>query len=418
LSVRFRPRDTFVLGIVSQAAYTLPPESCFDFFMDKLHTATISSLAHGGYGVCRITGQVCFVAYGLPGDVIRVRVIKESKGVLWGIIDSLLEPSPDHIEPPCPKFDAGGGCGGCMWMHFAYPAQAQWKRRIVRDCLERIAKLDIEVGWEEDAELRLGWRTRAEFHAAEGRFGFYALGSHEIVDIEECPLCHDNLNRVLERLRGLPIRGSVEVVVNPEGPEVLIAAKHPHRSLREAFEWVNALDDEKPHQFLFDGVPIVNGAFSQSSLLLNRLLVGIVNRMVGDAKSVLDLYCGNGNLSLQLPGQVRVLGLDHNRRAVRAANEIGRGTYQAGDESDFRRALKEPWDAVILDPPRTGAKTIIAALADTPCTSIVYVSCDPATLARDLRGLVDRGCRLVEAVAVDLFPNTAHVETVSRLERG
>jgi 23S rRNA (uracil1939-C5)-methyltransferase len=385
--------------------------------MDKLHTATISSLAHGGYGVCRIAGQVCFVAYGLPGDVIRVRVIKESKGVLWGVIDSLVQPSPDRVEPPCSRFGVDGCCGGCMWVHFAYPAQEQWKRRIVRDCLERIAKIDTEVGWVENAELRHGWRTRAEFHGSEGRLGFHRLGSHEVVDIERCPLCHDNLNRVLGQLRALPIRGTVEVVVNPEGSEVMIAAKRPHRSLRKAFKLVNALDDERPHQFLFDGVPIVNGAFSQSSLLLNRMLVGIVSRMIGDAESVLDLYCGNGNFSLQISGKARVLGLDHNRRAVIAANEIVRGTYRPGDESDFCRALKDAWDVVILDPPRTGARSIVDALAESPCKRIVYVSCDPATLARDLRRLVDRGWRLAECVAVDLFPNTAHVETICQLER-
>jgi 23S rRNA (uracil1939-C5)-methyltransferase len=304
-----------------------------------------------------------------------------------------------------------------MWMHFAYPAQAQWKRRIVRDCLERIAKINAEVGWAENAELRVGWRTRAEFHGNEGRLGFYRLGSHDIVDVERCPLCHEKLNRVLGQLRALPIRSTVEVVVNPEGSEVMIAAKRPHRSLREGFELVNALDDERPHQFLFDGVPIVNGAFSQSSLLLNRLLVGIVLRMLGDAESVLDLYCGNGNFSLQISGKARVLGLDHNRRAVIAANEIGRGIYEPGDESDFRRALKDVWDVVILDPPRTGARSIVDALAESPCKRIVHVSCDPATLARDLKGLVDRGWRLAECVAVDLFPNTAHVETICQLER-
>ena len=382
--------------------------------MDKLHTATISSLAHGGYGVCRIAGQVCFVAYGLPGDVVRVRVSKESKGVIWGVIDSLIQPSPDRVEPPCPAF---GECGGCMWVHFAYPAQAQWKRRIVRDCLQRIGRIDVEIGWEENPDLRLGWRTRAEFRGSEGHLGFYGLGSHDIVDVERCPLCHEKLNRVLGQLRALPIRGSVEVVVNPEGSEVMIAAKRPHRSLREAFELVNALDDERPHRFLFDGVPIVNGTFSQSSLLLNRLLVGIVLRMLRGAESVLDLYCGNGNLSLQISGKARVLGLDHNRRAVIAANEVVRGTYRPGEERDFCRALKDAWDVVILDPPRTGARSILDALAESPCKRIVYVSCDPATLARDLRGLVDRGWRLAECVAVDLFPNTAHVETICQLER-
>ena len=383
--------------------------------MNSLPVASISSLAHGGHGVCRIAGQVCFVAYGLPGDVVRVRVAKESKGVLWGVIEEIVEASPDRVpQPCCPKF---GACGGCAWLHFAYPAQAQWKRRIVNDCLQRIAKVECDVAFEENAELRLGYRTRAEFHAHEGRLGFYAPESRTAVDIEHCPLCHEHLNRALERLRALPLKDSIEVIVNPEGPEIMIAGKRPQRSLREAFDCVNALDDPKPHQFLFDGVPIVNGAFAQSSLLLNRLLAGTVLRMIGDASSVLDLYCGNGNLSLQLSKEVRVLGLDHNRRAVRAANEIGRGAYRAGDETDFRLALKDTWDVVLIDPPRTGAKNIADALAESPCNKIVYVSCDPATLARDLKTMTGRGWRLLEVVALDLFPHTAHIETVCRLER-
>ena len=389
--------------------------------MDSLPVASISSLAHGGHGICRIAGQVCFVAYGLPGDVVRVRVVKASKGVLWGVIEEIVEASPDRMpqpgcvpQPGCPKF---GACGGCAWLHFAYPAQAQWKRRIINDCLQRIAKVECDVAFEENTELRLGYRTRAEFHAYEGHLGFYAPESRTTVDIEHCPLCHEHLNHALERLRTLPVQGSIEVIVNPEGSEIMIASKRPHRSLREAFDCVNALDDSKPHQFLFDGVPIVNGAFSQSSLLLNRLLISVVLRMTCGASSVLDLYCGNGNLTLQLSREVRVLGLDHNRPAVQAANDIGRGAYRAGNETDFRRALKDTWDVVLIDPPRTGAKNIADALAESPCNKIVYVSCDPATLARDLKTITGRGGRLLEVVALDLFPHTAHSETVCRLER-
>ena len=382
--------------------------------MDSHPIATIASVAHGGHGVCRIAGQVCFVAQGLPGDVVRVRVAKETKGVLWGVIEEVVEASPDRTAPCCDRF---GVCGGCFWLHFAYPAQGQWKRRIVHDCLERIAKISCDVTFEENPELRLGYRTRAEFHSDDGRLGFYAPESHTVVDIRTCPLCHERLNQALERLRGARTQDAIEIVVNPEGPEVLVAAKRPSRSLCESFEFVNASGDAAPHRFVFDGVPIVNGAFSQASLLLNRLLVGVVARMAAGASRVLDLYCGNGNLSLGLSEASRVLGIDQSRVAVEAANAAGRGEYRTGGETEFRRALKEPWDVVVLDPPRTGAKGVAEVLAGSACGRIVYVSCDPATLARDLKTITARGWRLAEAVALDLFPNTAHVETVCLLER-
>jgi tRNA/tmRNA/rRNA uracil-C5-methylase (TrmA/RlmC/RlmD family) len=364
--------------------------------------------------VCRIEGRVCFVAYGLPGDTIEVRIVRQAKGVRWGVIDRILEPSPDRVEASCPYF---GTCGGCTWLHFAYPAQAEWKRRIVRDCLAHIAGIDVDVGWAEDPVLRLGYRTRAEFHAEEGRRGFYAAASHRVVDIARCPLCHDALNAALERLRSLAVRDSVEVVVNPEGPEVMVWTNHLRRGLLEVFEHVNSPSDRKPFRFLFDGTPVVNGSFSQSSLLLNRVLVGAVQTLAGDARTALDLYCGNGNLSLGLAARARVVGIDHNRAAVEAANEIGTGQYCAGDETAFREALTQAWDAVLLDPPRTGAKTIVPDLAACPAKVLVYVSCDPATLARDLKLLSGHGWRPVEVIAVDMFPNTAHVETVCRLER-
>jgi 23S rRNA (uracil1939-C5)-methyltransferase len=167
---------------------------------------------------------------------------------------------------------------------------------------------------------------------------------------------------------------------------------------------------------MFDGAPIVNGAFSQSSLLLNRLLVGLVKDTLGPVDSLLDLYCGNGNFSLQTKAK-SVLGLDHDRFATNAANAIGRGTYRAADETAFCQALRQPWDAVVLDPPRTGAKAIINALAECQAQTIVYVSCDPATLARDLKTLTATGWQLLSTTAVDIFPNTPHIETVCQIKR-
>ncbi|MCX5758240.1 MAG: hypothetical protein NTU83_06985 [Candidatus Hydrogenedentes bacterium] len=375
----------------------------------------IDGLAFGGYGVGRIDGQVCFVAYGVPGDRLRVRIVRRTKSVLWGEIEEIVSPSADRVPPTCPYF---GRCGGCCWQHIAYPVQEHWKRRIVAETLRRIGGVktkspanddfvEATVDWVSDPSRQFGYRTRARYHASGGSLGFLAPGSHTVMDIEHCPLCHDRLNAAFARIRELPVRADVVVVVNPEGGEVLVWTESP--AIRAAFP--------RTASFMFDGVPIVNGCFSQASLLLNRLLTRVVNETIGEASSLLDLYCGNGNLSLPRAGTTRVMGIDHDHRVIEAVRELGMGTYVAGDEAAFREALRQPWDVVLLDPPRTGAKAIMAGLGETATHAIVYVSCDPATLARDIKTLAGHGWKPVRVIAIDLFPHTYHVETVCRLER-
>jgi 23S rRNA (uracil1939-C5)-methyltransferase len=380
-------------------------------------TIVISSLAHGGHGVARIDGQVCFIPYALPGDEVSVRIVRRSKGVLWGVIDQVLVPSPDRIDSGCTVY---GRCGACTWLHFAYPAQAEWKRRIVRDCLERIARLAVDVEWADDPNRRLHYRTRAAFHGDGAGFGFYAGGSHDVVDVVTCPLCHPRLNAALSKLRDLRVRGSVEVTVNPEGEDLLVWTGKKIATLNDSFENAQWPGSGGPRaEFLFDSIPVVNGAFSQSSLLLNRVLLRVVHEAVGDAERVLDLYCGSGNLSLALARDRAVAGVDHHRASIDAARNTGHGDYRTGDEVAFNTMIDaEPWDAIMLDPPRTGAKAIAANLAHSSAKRIVYVSCDPATLARDVRVLAAAGWHVVRATAVDLFPNTHHVETVCVLEHG
>lgn len=377
----------------------------------------ITAVGHGGAGIGRIDGQVCFVPYGLPGDTLDIKITRASKKVLWGELHDVIEPSPDRTTPDYPNWKPSGVS---TWLHFKYPAQAQWKQRIVTDCLQRIAGVDdIEMEWREESALRTAYRTRAEFHGDGKRFGFYALGTHDIVDTPRCPLCHPAMNRALERLRQLELKGSVTVTVNPEGKDVLVWTGFHSRKLRDRFPQTDHPKGERaPSRFDFDGVPIVNGAFSQSSLLLNRLLVDTVQQYVGKPSTLLDLYCGNGNLSLGLPERTEVVGIDHNRIAVKAAHRKGRGTYFAGHENKMSRHIQQtPWDTILLDPPRAGAKTLIPPLSKSDARKIVYVSCDPATLARDLKGMQAGGWQLVRATVLDIFPHTPHVETVCLLKR-
>ncbi len=376
----------------------------------------IERVVPGGDGLGRVDGEVCFVPYALPGDHLSITAPKRRGGVLRATISNVIVPSPARIAAACQVF---GTCGGCTWLHFAYPAQAEAKRALVADCFRRIARCEVQPGWVEDASLRFGYRTRATFRAAKGRSGFLAARSHDIVDIAECPLCHPRLNEALATLRKSGFEGEFEITVNPEGSETLVWVNDRVDEVSRLFPLTNSSrDGVARHQFIFDGVPIVCGAFAQSSLLLNRMLVRAAQAAIGDGETLLDLYCGNGNFSLGLAASRSVKGIDHNRAAIAAAQAIRPGVYEAGDEGAFVRAIgSAAWDAILIDPPREGAKAIMPALAGNRTRRIVYVSCDPATLARDAKVLFDAEWDLVSLDAVDMFPQTFHVECVAAFVR-
>jgi len=372
----------------------------------------IVRLAHGGDGIGDIDGKICFVPYGLPGDIVEVKLVKNTKKYCRGIIKKIITSSPDRKGADCPVFEK---CGGCSWLHFDYPSQLEWKQKIIKICFDKLAKIDVDVKGLENPELRTGYRTRATFKGENGKWGFYAAQSHEVVDIEECPLCHPNLNAALKKLHQTPLGGEIEVLADPDSDDILVWTEEASEELQEDFPLAQAgLKDEGPrHQFMRDGVPVVNGTFNQSSLDLNRMLVDHVHSFLQDADSILDLYCGSGNLTLGLADQATVVGLDKNGPAIQAADQTERGEFHIGNDKAFPEFIKrQRWGAIVLDPPRIGAKHIMESLIDADAERIVYVSCDPATLARDTATLLKGNWEINSVTALDMFPNTAHVETV------
>ncbi len=375
----------------------------------------ITGVVHGGHGIARTDEGACLAPGALPGDVIEASVLERVRKVLWAQDYTVVEPSPHRAALECPNVNA---CGACPWLHFAYPGQAEWKRRIVQETLSRLGGLTVEVDWREDPAWRLGYRTRATLHSDGEAWGFHARRSHRVAAMTQCLLCHEKLNAVIARLpRGVP-GGSVEITVDPEGEAALAWTRTPAEPLRKAFPELAYPKQQGPRpRFLFDGVPVVAGGFSQASLLLNRLLRGAVHEFAGCPETVLDLYCGNGNLSLGFGSETEVLGVDHNRAAIEAADSQRPGAYRQGGEDLFRRTIKDRrWDVIILDPPRQGAKEITGALAKARADSLIYVSCDPAAMARDLRRLTAAGWTIHQLCALDLFPHVPHIETVALLK--
>lgn len=379
-------------------------------------TYTVLGAAHGGDGIVRAGGTVCFVQGALPGDTVRLTDITHRHGAWRARVAEVVAPSAERVAPGCPVF---GRCGGCNWLNFAYPGQATAKQGIVKDCFRRIAGCDIDPGWIEEPALRTGYRTRATLHASDEGWGFYELESRRVVPITKCPLAHPVLNESIARLETVENDCDLTLTVDPDTGEALAWAHGDPGALSSAFPDIQSgSTGGSRRRFEFDGVPIVNGTFSQSSLLLNRLLRARVRDSIGDASSILDLYCGSGNFSIEHCDGRHVIGMDGDGPAIMAALHASGGDYRVGNDRDMAVLCQERvWDIVILDPPRAGAKRVVKALAQSRNDRAVYVSCDPATLARDAKTLLSSGWRIDAVDVVDMFPNTAHVECVALFVR-
>lgn len=432
----------------------------------KLAEVTIERLAFGGSGVGRIDGKVCFVPFSAPGDRLTVRVLKDHRSWLEAELVELLEPSSQRVQPVCPVF---GHCGGCDWQHIDYAAQAEAKRSILLETLQRVGKLsNPPLGQTMAAPAPYGYRARAQFklhRAPDGlKAGFYRRGSRFVIDLPQgCPVVTEAVNGALARLKrvlgALPDADCVPQISIEQGEQGCHAIVHyigsdpqctiEHLASHEPFLELAGL-------FLQTGrkdtlVPIFGaeritypvpsgdrelllgygiGGFSQVNRQQNWAMIARVRQLLQAAPNgrLLDLYCGNGNFSLALADRFReVVGIEgyqpsiasavDNSRQVRVNNSTFR-CAEAGDELQRLVAAGERFAAILLDPPRSGALEAVRALPALGAAQIVYVSCDPGTLARDLAILINQGNYRLEAVVpLDMFPQTGHLETVVSLNR-
>ena len=424
----------------------------------------IERLAQGGNGVGRIDGKVCFVPFCAPDDLIRVRVVKEHRSYLEAEITELCESSPSRVTPPCPAF---GRCGGCDWQHLSYAAQCEAKRSILLDTLQRVGKLATPpISATCAASRQYGYRARAQFklhRAADGlKAGFFRRGSRFVIDLPEgCPVVTAAINRTLLALRAaleqLPDCDRVPQISLEEGEDGVAVIVHYignepqrlERLLRELAEQlpvsgIHLQSGRKDSLQRVVGAELIRyrvpagareltlgygiGGFSQVNREQNRRMIDLVRGFVvdGHPQRLLDLYCGNGNLTLPLADVAQeLLGIEGYTPSIASAVDncrqarVNNSTFvceDAGAAVDRLIAAGERFDTLLLDPPRSGAVEVVRQAALLGADRIVYVSCDPGTLARDLSILTGPGrYRLLEAVPLDMFPQTAHLETVALL---
>ena len=397
---------------------------------------TIESLVHGGRGLARADGVV-FVPFVLPGETVEAEIVEKRKGYAIARLTEVIEPSPRRVEPPCPYF---GVCGGCQWQHIAYDAQVEFKEAILRESLRRIGKLDPPFLPPLTGEP-YGYRRRASFQAGQdGTVGFFGQHSHTLVAVERCLLLDAPLNGLLlalasqrERLCGLK---AVEAASGEEGILLGLYGDPPKRTtleaLKAALPGVAGVVHVRSGAFAGDlSVTIPHGdtaltvgadSFFQANAALNERLVAAAADALEPlgGKAVLDAYAGGGNFAFALARRAAsVMAVESASSSVADAKatrrRLGAENVKILKETFERARPRKSFDAAVVDPPRTGLSPKgLAVLLEIQARRLAYVSCEPATLARDLKALSAR-YRIVSVRLADMFPQTAHIEAVAEL---
>ena len=380
-------------------------------------------------------GRATFVPLAAPGEQVRARLVREKARVAWAELLAVREPSPVRVTPPCPYF---GVCGGCQWQHVALDAQRAAKREIVARAL------GAPVGAVITPSLSgYGYRDRARLLVEGGAIGFRARRSHAVVDVERCLLLGDQASRALAAVRAhapaLPAGAEVDLQAGAEGAHVALRARGPldearARSVAAAWQEAGtagitiACGEAPPRTFGAADVDVSEpggaplripaGGFAQVGRVANAALVAAVVRALGDAPGeVLELYAGSGNFTRHLLGRsTRVVAHDADARAVgRGRRNAPAASWREGRPPSGGDAAS---DTALVDPPREGLDGENFAAAVQARRRLVYVSCDPQTLGRDAAKLRVQGFVLRDVVALDLMPQTFHVEVVATFERG
>jgi len=436
----------------------------------------IEKLVYGGDGLARLPaddkgpGKTVFLPFVIPGETVEASMAETRPGFARAKLNTVLERSPERVEPGCPYF---GRCGGCQYQHIAYEAQLRYKTEILRETLRRTAKLElqseIQIHSAEPWHYRNRTRMRVQ-HTPKFQLGYYRHSSHELLPVEQCPISSPLINQAIravwtlggekqlpQSVHGIQLFANqddrqmlVELHVRPGGSAtecqtfaaalhqllpaiqgVIVFASSPAEDDSRQFAPLTSVHPEPGQAIGCDSLSyqvedhdfqVHAGSFFQT----NRFLVGeLMQTAVGNhqGRAALDLYAGVGLFTLPLALRFdQVLAVEASpqslsdlRRNAPANVKAIRATTEA---FLFDRGPKLALDLVLVDPPRAGlGERTAKALGRMPVPRVTYVSCDPATLARDLRPLLESGFKVEHAHLVDLFPQTAHMETVLHLVR-
>lgn len=380
-------------------------------------TVRIESIVFGGQGLAHMDdGRVALVSFAAPGELVEAEIERIHPDYVEAVTTRIIEPSSDRVEPPCPLF---GRCGGCQLQHMAYPAQIEAKRAALAEQLRRIGGLDaVEVRPTVGARDPWGYRNhiRLSTGPTHGDVGFISRRGRGLLTVEHCPIAHPFINALLPQFQG-KARGlhQVQVRYNEHTDSYLVSPRVPGVELETGQK--SYLESLAGHRFV-----VSDSAFFQVNNPQAEELVRLVGEALPDeGRLLVDAFAGVGTFAVIFANRFRhVFAIEEAASATKDAKQNIKDTpnvsIRIGKVEDLLPSLDIEPDAVLLDPPRPGcAPPVLEAIAKFRPPVLVYVSCNPATLARDLRVLSASGYRIDHVTPIDMFPQTGHIESVTRL---
>jgi 23S rRNA (uracil1939-C5)-methyltransferase len=389
----------------------------------------VEKLVYGGDALARVEGRVVLAPFALPGERIRVRAEQEKPGMIRASTLETLEPAAQRVAAPCPYFTR---CGGCHYQHAAYKYQVTAKLAILAEELRRVGKIEPPAEIATVADEPWGYRNRVQLHVEDARLGYREARSHKLCAIGRCPIASPKINETIGALAGMlgdrrwpRFVRSLEVFTDER--QVQLNVLDSDRPVaRRFFEWCGeAIPGLAPGALDYqDRFRVSRGSFFQvNRFLADRLVETALEGVEGE--TALDLYAGVGPFSLALARRFRTVTAVESGSA--AARDLEYNAARAGLANvqverraveGYLEALEQAPDFVLADPPRAGLdKAAVRRLAALRPPRLTLVACDPATMARDVAGLLAAGYRIEKLAMVDLFPQTYHLETVVALRR-
>ena len=382
----------------------------------------IDNLSHDLKGIAKVNGKVTFIDNALPGEVVDIKIIEEKKNFNKGKVISYIEKSKDRVENKCPYFDR---CGGC-----SFSGTIEYKKNIFMDIFKRYANMDINPNVIY-SDNNYGYRNKISMKVNNGKLSLVEENSTGFVDIYRCLLCNDKINMVIERLSGINLDGLKEVIIRgTDSIMVILKGEYDYNNIIKLLEgYVDSIiyNDVCVYgdEYICVNVDkykyaIYPESFFQVNTLMISRLYDKVKEYAGKGDKLLDLYCGAGTIGIYLADNFnKVRGIEINKDAIKGANlnkeinNINNISFELGNANNIE--IEE--DTVVVDPPRSGlddkTRNIII---NSNIKKLVYVSCNPITLARDINIFKDK-YDMIDITLFDNFPNTGHMESVCVLER-
>ncbi len=421
---------------------------------------TLTGMAHRGPAVGRIDGKVVFAFYGIPGERVKVQLERKRKKYLQAHVVDVLDPSPDRVEPICTYY---GSCGGCQWQHIDYAAQVGLKQKVVEEHFARIGKQPVAIDAVHRPQNPWEYRYGCEI-ALSREAGFRQRGSRRVVEVEHCAISHPLISKLLATLNEMIRDGRIPDLWGKNWVETRVIPQGGAAKLALILEGVRNVDlDAEPElgavldalttipeamsvsyrtpsgtvepfagpamvgiEIMGKTIQFPPGAFFQASVEMLPLAISRMRTLaaVQQSETVLDLYCGVGIFGLFMAADARhVIGIEVDKQAIEAARQTAR--HWGLQNIDFRGLPAEKVtddlpdvDVAIVDPPRTGMDPrVLHAVAGSAPSRIVYLSCEPSTLARDTALLHEEGYRVERLELFDFFPQTYHIESLALFRR-